>query len=201
MPASCRQHARGPPAALSGPGDGGILPSVLAETSGPISGFTLFELLEFLSYLVTVVGLPFAIIVFIWEQRRERQNEEEEIFQRLTDEYMDFLKLVLDNADLQMLRRNVVEQELNAEQQERKFALLGILISIFERAYMLVYEDKMDRQTRRLWQSWEDYMREWCRRPDFREHLPVLLQGEDEDFQRYITRLAADQQAKTPVRP
>lgn len=166
---------------------------MLAETTGPVSGFTLFELLEFLSYLVTVVGLPFAIIVFIWEKRRERQNEEEEIFQRLTDEYMDFLKLLLDNADLQMLRRSAVELELNAEQQERKFALFGILISIFERAYMLVYEDKMDRQTRRLWQSWEDYMSEWCRRADFREALPGLLQGEDEDFQRYITRLAAEE--------
>ncbi|MFN0069793.1 MAG: hypothetical protein ACKVYV_19425 [Limisphaerales bacterium] len=173
---------------------------MLAETSGRLSGFNLFELFEFLSYLVTVVGLPFAIIVFIWEQRRERQNEEEEIFQRLTDEYMDFLKLVLDNADLQMLRRNAVELELNAEQQERKFALLGILISIFERAYMLVYEDKMDRQTRRLWQSWEDYMCEWCRRADFREALPTLLEGEDEDFQRYITRLAAEEQARTVAR-
>jgi hypothetical protein len=186
---------------LSGLRRGGILPPMLAEISGPAAGWTMSEWIEFLSYLVTVVGLPFAIAVFIWEQRRERQNEEEEIFQRLTDEYMDFLKLVLGNADLQMLRRNAVEQELNDEQQERKFALFGILISIFERAYMLVYEDHMDRQTLRLWKSWEDYMREWCRRADFRDALPTLLEGEDEDFQKHISRLAREEAARAAARP
>ena len=61
--------------------------------------------------------------------------------------------------------------ELNPEQKERRYALFSILVSIFERAYMLVYEDTMSRQTTRLWQSWEDYMREWCRRADFRERM------------------------------
>lgn len=154
------------------------------------NGWTLLEWFEFLSYVVTVVGLPFAIIVFALEQRRERQNEEEELFQRLTDEYTNFLKLVLANADLQLLRHENDGVELTAEQRERKYALLGILVSIFERAYMLVYEERMSRQTQRLWQSWEDYMREWCRRPDFREALPKLLEGEDEDFQRCIRALA-----------
>ena len=66
------------------------------------------ETWEILSYIVTVVGLPFAIAIFIYEQRRERKNEEEEIFQRLSDEYREFLKLVLDNADL-LLPREVPE--------------------------------------------------------------------------------------------
>ena len=61
--------------------------------------------LEPLSYLVTIIALPDAIFVFIIEQRKERQNDEEEIFQRLSDEYREFLKLVLDNSDLQLLRR------------------------------------------------------------------------------------------------
>lgn len=41
------------------------------------------EWLEALSYLVTIVGLPFAIGVFLFEQREERQNEEESIYQNL----------------------------------------------------------------------------------------------------------------------
>ena len=40
----------------------------------------------------------------------------------------------------------------------------------------------MNKQTKRLWQSWEDYMREWCQREDFRAALPELLRGEDEEF-------------------
>ena len=154
---------------------------------------TALETWEFLSYVVTVIGLPLAIGVFIYEQRKERRNEEEEIYQQLSDEYAEFLRLVLEHSDLHLFRRIGPPPELNEEQQERKGVLFDLLISIFERAYLLVYEDHMPRQARRMWQSWEDYMREWCRRDDFRAALPELLRGEDEDFCRHIQRIAAEE--------
>ncbi len=144
------------------------------------------------SYVVTVVGLPFAITVFLLEQRKERQGEQEEIYQRLSDEYREFLKLVLDNADLQLLRNTKPDKELTEEQKERRQAIFGILISLFERAYLLVFEEEMDFHTRRLWSSWEDYMREWCRREDFRVSLDEILEGEDPDFTRYILKLSSE---------
>ncbi len=159
---------------------------------GQSSGMTWLELCELGSYVVTIIGLPFAILVYFIEQRRERKNEGEEIYQRLSDEYREFLKLVLDNADLQLLRQRGPLAALTEEQNERKQAIFGILISIFERSYLLVYEEKMDRQTRRLWQSWEDYMRDWCKREDFRAVLPSLLEGEDEEFRQHITRIASE---------
>ena len=159
------------------------------------------EWCELMSYVVTIIGLPFAIIVFLLEQRKERQNEEEEIFQRLSDEYREFLKLVLDNADLQLLRREGVRPDLSDEQKERRFAIFGILISLFERAFLLVYEEDMDKQARRLWKSWEDYMGEWVRRPEFREALPQLLEGEDEDFTCYIRSLAQKEKPRPSPRP
>ncbi|MGH7496120.1 MAG: hypothetical protein ACREOO_27520 [bacterium] len=151
---------------------------------------TWLEWFELLSYVVTIIGFPLAIWVFLYEQRKERQNDEEELYQRLSDEYTNFLKLVLENADLQLLRVQGNDQSLTDEQRERKFVIFGILVSIFERAYILVYEDKMNKQTQRLWSSWEDYMREWSRREDFRAVLPRLLEGEDQDFQRHIQKVA-----------
>ena len=153
---------------------------------------------EMASYVVTVVGLPFAIVVFLMEQRKERQNEEEEIFQRLSDEYSNFLKLVLQNSDLGLLRKTGL-QEMTEEQKERRLALYGILISLLERAYLLVYEEKMNKQARRLWQSWEDYIREWIRRDDFREALPELLEGEDEDFVKHLLRIAEEEGRRKPA--
>jgi hypothetical protein len=150
------------------------------------------EFFELGSYVVTIIGLPFAILVYLLEQRRERKNEGEEIYQRLSDEYREFLKLVLDNADLQLLRQRGPLAALTEEQNERKQAIFGILIALFERAYLLVYEERMDRQTRRLWQSWEDYMRDWCKRDDFRAVLPSLLEGEDDEFREHITRVASE---------
>ena len=147
---------------------------------------------EIASYVVTVVGLPLAIWVFIAEQRKERQNDDDEVYQKLSAEYTEFLKLVLENADLRLMS-TVSTGELTDEQRERRWVLFSILISLFERAYLLVYEDEMPKQQRRLWLSWEDYMREWCRRADFREALPRLLEGEDPDFVAQISRLAAEE--------
>lgn len=146
---------------------------------------------ELLSYIVTVFGLPLAIFFFILEQRKERENEDEEVYQLLTTDYTDFLKLVIDNPDLQ-LRSQCEIGDLNAEQRERMLVLFEILISLFERAYLLSYDDDMTRKQQRRWLSWEDFMREWCQREDFRKLLPRLLHGEDPDFARYISRLAAE---------
>jgi len=155
------------------------------------------EWLEAASYLVTIIGLPLAIGVFIYDRRRERQTDEEEIFLRLSDEYADFMRLVIDNADLHLLSP-ALKGNLSEDQQERKHALFAILVSLFERAYVLVYEDNMGRQQARLWQSWEDYMTEWCQREDFRAALPALFQGEDPGFVATIQRIA-EMAAARPV--
>ena len=147
------------------------------------------ELWELLSYIVTVIALPVAVGFFILEHRKERANEEEAIWQQLSDAYIDFLKVVIDNADLQ-LRTKTAVSNLNAEQLERRRVIFDMLISLFERAYLLAYEEDMNEKQRRLWHSWEDYMREWSQREDFRRILPELVCGEDPDFAAYITRLA-----------
>lgn len=154
------------------------------------------EIWELLSYVVTVIGLPLAIIVFIYEQRKDRQNDEEEVYQRLSDEYSDFLKLVLEHADLHLFRQSAELPPLTEDQLERKYLIFGLLVALFERAYLLVYEPNMSRQTARLWQTWDDYMREWCRREDFRAMMIPHLDGEDPEFKSYILRLADEEKEK-----
>jgi hypothetical protein len=149
------------------------------------------EWLEAASYIVTVIGLPLAIGVYIFDRRRDRQADEEELFLRLSDEYASFMRLVIDNADLHLLSPDST-REFSAEQLERRHVLFALLVSLFERAYVLVYEDKMSRQQQRLWQSWADYMQEWCEREDFRAALPALLYGEDPDFVATIQRFASE---------
>jgi hypothetical protein len=144
---------------------------------------------ELLSYVVTTIGLPAAILVFLYEQKKERDNEDEEVYQLLSDNYQDFLKIALDHPDLHLFSPEQTP-ELSNEQRERMQIIFTMLISLFERAYLLLYEPKMSSQHRRRWLSWEDYMREWCRREDFRALLPVLLEGEDPEFGVYIQALA-----------
>ena len=144
---------------------------------------------ELLSFIVTVFGLPMAISVFIYEQRKERDNEEENVYQLLSDNYQDFLKIALDNADLHLFA-NDETPALTDEQRERMLIIFSMLISLFERAYLLLYEENMSEKQRRRWSSWEDYMVEWIDRADFRALLPTLLRGEDPDFCEHIKQLA-----------
>jgi len=144
--------------------------------------------LELLSLLVTIIGFPLAIFVFVYEQRRERDNEEEEVYQLLSDNYEKFLRTALEHSDLKLFAAEPTPH-LSEEQQERMFIIFSMLVSLFERAYLLLFEVNMTPRQRRRWLSWEDYMREWCRRADFRRILPLLLKGEDADFVAYIQSL------------
>ena len=148
------------------------------------------ETWELLSYVVTVIGLPLAIFVFLYEQRKERENEDEEVYQLVSDNYQDFLRIALDNPDLRLFSTDVVH-DLSDEQKERQLIIFTMLVSLFERAYLLVYdEDMSDKQTRR-WNSWEDFIIEWCNKPHFHALLPQLLHGEDPSFVRHMERIAA----------
>jgi hypothetical protein len=149
------------------------------------------ETWELLSYVVTVIGLPFAIAVFVHDQRKARENEEEEVYQLLSDNYQEFLKVALENPDLRLFSA-VHAADLDPDQRERKLIIFNMLVSLFERAYLVLYEDSMAPKQARRWRSWEDYMREWCARPDFRKALPELLRGEDPEFVGYIQALATE---------
>jgi len=153
---------------------------------------TLSEALEVASYAVTVVGLPFAVLVFLHEQRKERDNEDEEAYQHLSDAYNEFLKVVLNNADLQLHTAPALPNP-TPEQNERMRIIFDMLISLFERAYLVAYKEDMSPVEQRRWNSWDDYMREWCRRDDFFNALPLLLRGEDPEFQTYIRRVAQEE--------
>ena len=153
-----------------------------------------YEFWQLLANVVTVFGLPLAIFTFMLEQRKERENEDEEVYQLLSDAYIDFLKLVLEHPELK-LRTQAPTPNLNDEQRERVQVIFEILISLFERAYLTAYSSNMTSQQKRRWHSWDDFMREWCRRVDFHTALPTLLQGEDIDFANYIRRIAEEEES------
>ena len=62
---------------------------------------TVMETWELLRYVGTVIGVPRAISIFIYEQNQERNNEEE-VYQLRSDSYHDDLRLVIENPDLKL---------------------------------------------------------------------------------------------------
>jgi hypothetical protein len=148
------------------------------------------ETWELLSYVVTVVGLPMAIVVFMLEQRKERLYEQDAVYESIAEKYQEFLRVALDHPDLHLFSMTRTPA-LNDEQNERMLIMFNMLISLFERAYVLMYDDGLSGERLRRWRSWEDFMQEWCAREDFRDLLENLLMGEDPEFSDYIRKLAA----------
>ena len=155
-------------------------------------------LLEALSYLVTILGFPAAIWVLLREEHLRRRNERHELHRNLSEEYDNFLRMVMDNADLLLMSRNTPPAPLTDEQRERTDIIFRMLVSLFEKAYIILYTDKMDVERRRVWNSWRDDMYEWCMRPDFRAALPDMMEGEDDAFTAYFMALAKEVDAKAP---
>jgi hypothetical protein len=163
-------------------------PTRLEASFGELSHLST-ETWELLSYVVTVIGLPMAIFVFVYEKARERTVAEQELYQSLSDNYQGFLDTALAHPELKLFSHEPTP-DLTDEQRERVLIILNMVVSLFERAYLILYDEDLSTEQRRRWSSWEDYMLEWCQRDDFRRHLPDLLFGEDPDFVRYITDLA-----------
>lgn len=140
--------------------------------------------------VILVLSAPYAIALYMYEQYKEREAIDEETYQNLSEEYAKFAHLLIENADLRLRTDPVPDHELTPDQKERKKIIFEMLISLFEQAFILVYEEKMDKRAKRLWTTWEDYILFWCYRPDFRAVLPELLPGEDEEFVRYLKKIA-----------
>ncbi len=149
------------------------------------------EVAELASYIVTAIGLPFAIWVFMKQERAERENEEEEAYLLLADAYDEFLKVVLAHSDLQLRTATALENP-TPEQRERMQVIFEMLISLFERAYLVAWKPDMSESEKRRWNSWDDAMREWCARDDFFYLLPQLLRGEDPAFAAHLQQVAKD---------
>ena len=148
------------------------------------------ELLEALSYLVTILGFPIAIFVFVYEHRRRLSNDENELHRLLSEEYDNFVRLTLDNADLLIWRSTDDTAHLNEEQLERRRIIYMMLVSLFEKAYIILFSENMSQERQRRWLSWEDDMHEWCGKKDFASQLPELLEGEDSAFSQHILAIA-----------
>ncbi len=140
---------------------------------------------EFLSYLATIIGVPVAIWAFMREEEKERQNEQEEIYDKLMDHYDDILARLFEHPDIDQHEAPLDNAELKRQQK----ILYEMLVTLFERAFILLYGER-DTAYKRMWNSWEDYMRHWVAKANFREALPELMLGEDAEFVSYMSRLS-----------
>ena len=150
-----------------------------------IAGFTTLEFFEFMSYVATVIGIPLVLLTFIYQEKKERQNEQEEIYDKLMDHYTGIQNKLFEYPELDIH----AHPSQDPETARRQYILYEMLISLFERSFILLAAEK-DPAYQRMWNSWVDYILQWLEKPNFVAALPQLMKGEDPDFVAYISKLS-----------
>ena len=150
-----------------------------------IMNLTVLEFFELLSYVATIIGIPLALMTFVYQEKKERQNEQEEIYDKLMGHYADIQEKLFEYPELDMHG----EESKDPETKRRQYILYEMLVSLFERSFILL-ENEKDPEYQRMWNSWVDYILQWLEKPNFVAALPKLMKGEDPDFVAYIAKLS-----------
>jgi hypothetical protein len=152
----------------------------------------LTQVLEALSYLVTILGVPGAVYLFWNELRQQRRARESEAYNTLAEKYGEYIKLCLDRPELDTFEWSASEHAEDADIRRERM-MMTYLMTLFERAYFM-YRDQSPAFRRRQWAGWEEYIDEWCTRPAFRRAWELYGRMFDTDFIAYLSgrvRLAA----------
>ncbi len=149
-------------------------------------------ILQSISYLASIIGIPLAILIFWDDKRKERMERENATYDAVDEKYVRYLELCVLNPELDLYYLPLEKKvQLNAEQKIKQFALCEILISLMERAYFM-YSDKSSSIKKDQWEGWDSYIHVWCKRENFRYIWSLLGKDFDEKFYLYMDTVLKD---------
>lgn len=148
------------------------------------------QYLEIATFVITILGLPAAIFVYIQEQKSQRIEREYGTFDALDEKYIEIQHLCLEHPELDIFDTAFTNpKELSESQKKQEEAILLIRISVFERAF-LMYQRATSKAKQGQWEGWEQEIIEWFSRNNFRsvwiEHAPYFDKSFFEHFNRHM---------------
>lgn len=179
---------------------------VLLGTRGPEMG-TLdqflqwpgLQLLEYLAYLATALGVPWALIIYWRDVRWQRDERDVGTYSSLDDKYLHYLELCIQHPELNMFVVPLAERiEYTPAQTVQRYALFETMISVLERAFLRYYGHK-SKKWRDQWPGWEAYLRDWKAHPDFAQLWGVLGGQFDKDFIAFVDQMKAAPSSYAPI--
>lgn len=124
--------------------------------------------------------------------KKEQQDREYGTYDALDEKYLQFLNLCFTHPELDIFEKpDAAPRPLSEEQKKQELIALTMLTSICERAY-LMYSDQSTALKRRQWSGWDEFIRGYCQRENFRRALAQTGEGFDLGFQQYIRRVLAE---------
>ena len=146
------------------------------------------QYLEIATFIITILGVPAAIFVYIKEQENQRAEREYGTFDALDAKYIEIQQLCLEHPELDVFDSPFSNPvKLSEQQQKQEEAILLIRISVFERAY-LMYQRTASQSKIEQWEGWEIEIIEWFSRDNFRAAWKEHGSYFDKDFFKYFDR-------------
>lgn len=147
------------------------------------------DTLDLINKLVVVLGVPIAIYQYIMTKRKERHDREYGTYDALDEKYIEFQQLCLKYPYLDVF--DVPDKspvKLNPSQEKEELVIFTILFSIFERAYLL-YSDESSAVKKKQWSGWDEYIKDFSKRQNFKNAWKVSGQTFDTRFQEYMEKI------------
>ncbi len=147
------------------------------------------EILEILSYIAIILGVPITLYEYIRAKRKEERDREYETYNALDEKYLEYLALCLEHVDLDIFDiPDTNPLKLNEKQQKEELIAFTMLFSIFERAYIMYYNQSTEIK-KKQWEGWEKYIREYCSRENFIRAWKISGEFFDADFQKFMKEI------------
>jgi len=160
---------------------------------------SLAEWMDVLANITMILGFPIALLVFIYDRRKERREREYGTYHALDEKYLEYLRMCIDNPHLNLYDVPLKKPpRLSETEKTRQSAMFDILVSLLERAF-LMYQDQSNKVKRAQWIGWNEYMRDYASHPVFRETWKTRGIDFEVDFTKYINQLILDQNKKQPA--
>lgn len=147
------------------------------------------DIVQLVAHIVAILGLPAALISYWIQTQRQQRDQELGTYNSLDEKYIEYLKLCMAHPELDLFHiPKIGKRKFNEDETIQRCAMFEILLSIFERAFLL-YRDHRSDSRRRQWTGWEDYIEQWMSHPDFDSLWDKLGSQFESSFVDYIEEL------------
>ena len=163
-----------------------------------------------ISGLATAAGVLAAAWSFMRKTQEDREARENETHYELNQRYADYLQLTLDHPQLPVqdygedaswTRMHQIHltaplrsiDDLSFIDYKKTVAIYEILYTLMERAY-LTYARHDSGFKAKQWQGWEQYIKDWLARSDFKAIYNRHLKSDENDreFTTFIKQLISE---------
>lgn len=146
------------------------------------------QVLQLIAHLVTIGGVPIAIYMYRAQKLRERREREELVFDELGDKYEEFMQLCLRHPNADVFAGAEESEPSSQLQLNVEHALFAVLISLFERAY-LMFKDQHAAHRERQWAGWVLFMESYVIRRSFQRVWNAIGLQFDSEYVAFLNNL------------